>query len=429
MNEKLPLGFIEQLAPLLGSELPSFVASYEEEACRGLRMRPGFTKPEDAQEKVLWAENAFRVPFESTDGALIAHEAGAYYMQEPSAMAAAAALKPLPGERVLDLCAAPGGKSTQLAAYMQGEGVLVCNEPHPARVQILSRNVERMGIANAVVVSSLPEKLCKKWEGFFDKVLVDAPCSGEGMFRRHPESRTEWDVTSPVRCAERQKQILSCAAMMLRRGGEMVYSTCTFNEHENEGVILHFLREHEDFELVPFELTGIGDCDGMLRVWPHRVRGEGHFVAKLRRKGNAVLPEGEKQPLPERNVLGAVRDFFRDAGMHVPGEICTFGTQLVCPPVSVPFLRGVKVLRLGLHLGQMKGKVFAPDHAPALALKSEKCVDVQEQDALKYLHGETLQCEESLRGWVIVRFDGMQLGWGKASDGQIKNHYPKGLRK
>ena len=429
MNVKLPLGFIEQLAPLLGSELPSFVASYEEEACRGLRMRPGFPKPEDAQEAVPWAENAFRVPFESTDGAMIAHEAGAYYMQEPSAMAAAAALKPVPGDRVLDLCAAPGGKSTQLAAYMQGEGVLVCNEPHPARVQILSRNVERMGIANAVVVSSLPEKLCKVWAGFFDKVLVDAPCSGEGMFRRHPESRDEWEVTSPARCADRQKQILSCAAMMLRPGGEMVYSTCTFNEQENEEVIRHFLMEHEDFETVAFELPGIGACEGMLRVWPHRVRGEGHFVAKLRRRGDAALPDGEKQPAPDKNAMAAAQTFFRDADMHLPGQICAFGTQLVCPPVAVPPIKGIKVLRLGLHLGQMKGKVFAPDHAPALALKAAKCVDAGVQEALQYLHGETLHCADDLRGWVIVRFDGMQLGWGKASDGQIKNHYPKGLRK
>ena len=178
MSNALPKGFIEQLAPLLGDELPSFVASYDETPSRGLRMRPGFPRPADAVEQVSWAELGYRLPLDTLDGSSIAHEAGAFYMQEPSAMTAAAVLCPAPGERVLDLCAAPGGKSTQLAAYLQGQGLLVSNEPHPARAQVLSRNVERMGISNAVVVSSLPEKLCKSWRHFFDKVLVDAPCSG-----------------------------------------------------------------------------------------------------------------------------------------------------------------------------------------------------------------------------------------------------------
>lgn len=429
MNSRFPIGFIEQLAPLLGSELPSFVASYDEEACRGLRMREGFEKPQDAHEAVPWAHNAWRVPFDSTDGAQIAHEAGAYYMQEPSAMAAAAALCPHPGERVLDLCAAPGGKSTQLAAYMQGEGTLVCNEPHPGRAQILSRNIERMGIPNAVVVSTLPEKICDKWAGFFDRVLVDAPCSGEGMFRRHPESRDEWEMASPARCAQRQSQILSCAQKMLRRGGYLVYSTCTFNEQENEHVILQFLRDHDEFELVPFELVGIGACSGMLRIWPHQVRGEGHFVALLHRKGSEALPMGEKMPLPDKASYAAAKAFLHAAGMTLPGEISVFGAQLVCPPRDVPDLKGVKVLRLGLHVGQMKGKVFAPDHALALALPGTCRILIGEEEANQFLHGESLQCDDALHGWVIPVYRGMQLGWGKASDGQIKNHYPKGLRK
>ena len=429
MSNAFPKGFLEQLAPLLGSELPSFVESYDEVPSRGLRVREGFKVPCDAYEAVPWAKNGYRVPFESTDGAVIAHEAGAYYMQEPSAMAAAAALAPDPGDRVLDLCAAPGGKSTQLAAYLKGEGLLVSNEPHPGRVQILSRNVERMGIPNAIVVSSLPEKMCKAWQEFFDKVLVDAPCSGEGMFRRHPESRDEWDAESPGRCAQRQLQILDCAAMMLRPGGVMVYSTCTFNGQENEGVIESFLREHEDFELEPFELTGIGACDGMLRIWPHKVKGEGHFVARMRKTGDGVLPDGERMPAADKTAVAECRKFIRETGMTLPGEICAFGAQLVCPPPSVPPLKGIKVLRLGLHLGQMKGKVFAPDHALALAVKCARTADIDESAAHRFLHGETLPCDESMKGWVVPVYDGMQLGWGKASGGQIKNHYPKGLRK
>lgn len=429
MSNALPKGFIEQLAPLLGDELPSFVASYDETPSRGLRMRPGFPRPADAVEQVPWAEQGYRLPLDTLDGSSIAHEAGAFYMQEPSAMTAAAVLCPAPGERVLDLCAAPGGKSTQLAAYLQGQGLLVSNEPHPARAQVLSRNVERMGISNAVVVSSLPEKLCKPWRHFFDKVLVDAPCSGEGMFRRHPESRAEWDVLAPARCAERQKQILDCASQMLRPGGRMVYSTCTFNEQENEHVILDFLRRHEDYELLPFALRGLPACDGMLRIWPHQVQGEGHFVALLQKKGEGPLSAGVSLPEADRQAVSAARECLDACGLTLPGKICSFGTQLVCPPQAIPPLQGVKVLRLGLHVGQMKGKVFAPDHALALAIPGNKYADVEEAGALAYLHGESLPCDEALRGWLMVRWQGMQLGWGKASDGQIKNHYPKGLRK
>lgn len=429
MSTAFPKGFLEQLAPLLGDELPSFVASYEALPCRGLRMRAGFARPADAEEEVPWAENGYRVPLDTLDGATIAHEAGAYYMQEPSAMVAAAALHPTPGERVLDLCAAPGGKSTQLATYLQGQGLLVCNEPHPGRAQILSRNIERMGVPNAIVVSSLPEKMCGPWKGFFDKVLVDAPCSGEGMFRRHPESREEWDESAPARCAQRQKQILDCAAQMVRPGGMMAYSTCTFNALENEGVIADFLAHHADFALVPFALPGLAACDGQLRIWPHKVRGEGHFVALLCRQGEAALPIGEHLPAADKASAQAAAVWAQEVGVQLPGMVCAFGGQLVCPPVTMPPLKGIKVLRLGLHVGQMKGKAFVPDHAIALALKCARRVEVDEKAALAYMHGESLPCEDDLRGWITLVYQGMQLGWGKASDGQIKNHYPKGLRK
>ena len=202
MNDiAFPKGWIEQLSPLLGQELPDFLRSYDLPPARGVRMRPGLPKLEEAEEKVPWAENAWYLPLESAAGISPAHEAGAYYLQEPSAMAAAGALRPVPGDRVLDLCAAPGGKSTQLAAYLQGRGLLVCNEPVLSRAQILSRNIERMGVPDAAVVSALPEELSPRWPLYFDKILVDAPCSGEGMFRRHPESREEWTAASPEGCA------------------------------------------------------------------------------------------------------------------------------------------------------------------------------------------------------------------------------------
>ena len=289
VNRDFPQGWIEQLTPLLGPSLPDFLHSYEEPPARGLRVRPGIQPPAEAGEPIPWAENAYDLPLDSTAGAHPLHEAGAYYLQEPSAMAAAAALHPRPGERVLDLCAAPGGKSTQLAAYLRGEGLLVCNEPVPSRAQILSRNIERMGVPNAVVVSMLPEQLSGRWPGFFDKILVDAPCSGEGMFRRHPETRQEWTPASPMGCAQRQSHILRHAALMLRPGGMLAYSTCTFNPIENEGVIEGFLREHPEFSTVSFSLPGLPECGGTLRLWPHQIRGEGHFVALLRKEADGSV--------------------------------------------------------------------------------------------------------------------------------------------
>ena len=198
-----PDGWIGQLTPLLGNRLPDFLHALEQPPCRGVRTRPGLPPPPDALSPIPWAENAWYLPLGSKAGSQCLHEAGAYYLQEPSAMLPAAALQPQPGDRVLDLCAAPGGKSTQLAAYLKGRGLLVCNEPVSSRAQILSRNIERMGVPNAVVVSALPEQLSPRWAGFFDKILVDAPCSGEGMFRRHPESRLEWQAASPAGCAEK----------------------------------------------------------------------------------------------------------------------------------------------------------------------------------------------------------------------------------
>ena len=433
-NTLFPPGFIEQLAPLLGPSLPDFLHSYALPPCRGVRTRPGAAFPADAGEPVPWAENARYLPLESTAGAHPLHEAGAWYLQEPSAMAAAAALRPMPGDRVLDLCAAPGGKSTQLAAYMAGQGLLVCNEPVPSRAQVLSRNIERMGVANAVVVSALPEDLSPRWPGYFDRILVDAPCSGEGMFRRHPETMAQWNAASPAGCAQRQKQILSHAARMLRPGGRILYSTCTFSEAENEGVVASFLADHSDFALVPFALPGLPPCEGMLRLWPHEIQGEGHFAALLERAEDAPGPGKTARisadfPSPDPAMLAAARAFLEDQFALPPVPGLLFSGRLVQPPDALPPLKGIKTLRLGLHLGEAKGKLFLPDHALALALPGIHTVPIDESAARNYQAGHPLPAPEGLRGWVIPTLNGMQLGWAKASDGQMKNHYPKGLRR
>ncbi|MBR3105966.1 MAG: RsmF rRNA methyltransferase first C-terminal domain-containing protein [Clostridia bacterium] len=432
-----PSGWIEQLKPLLGPTLPDFLRSYDDPPTRGLRIRPGVKPPADAEEPVPWAENGYYLPLDSTAGARPVHEAGAYYLQEPSAMTAAAALRPEPGEKVLDLCAAPGGKSTQLAAYMRGEGLLVCNEPVPGRAQVLSRNIERMGVPNAAVVSQLPEELSGRWTGFFDRILVDAPCSGEGMFRRHPETRQEWTPASPAGCAQRQSHILRHAAAMLRPGGTLAYSTCTFNAVENEGVIERFLKEHAEFSLVSFSLPGLPENDGTLHLWPHQIRGEGHFVALMKKDGEEKPTAAKKkkgQDIPSLLMLRKAEAaeavaFLEDHYSVSFSPNALFTGKIVQAPDGLPPLNGVKTLRVGLQLGEMKGRLFAPDHALALFRASRYSVALHEGEARLYQAGQTLPAPESVRGFCTPTLDGLALGWAKASDGQLKNHYPKGLRR
>lgn len=427
-----PTGWIEQLRPLLGGALPDFLHSYEEPPLRGLRVRPGLPPPPDAGDRVPWEEGGYYLPLDSQAGSDPTHEAGAYYLQEPSAMIPAALLRPRPGERVLDLCAAPGGKSTQMASYMRGRGVLVCNEPSASRAQVLSRNLERMGVPNAVAVSAMPEELCRRWPAFFDKILVDAPCSGEGMFRRHPETRLEWNAASPAGCAQRQSRILNCAALMLRPGGLLAYSTCTFNAVENDGVVAAFLKEQPAFSLVPFSLPGLPESDGTLHIWPHQVKGEGHFVALLQKEGaDPARPGAFGSGLPRigKREAGLAEEFLREHVTACPPPNALFGGKLVSVPEDAPNLSGVKTLRAGLTLGEIKGRVFVPDHALALACPALRTVQVTREQARLYQAGQTLQTEESLRGFYALALGGVNLGWGKASDGQMKNHYPKGLRR
>lgn len=424
----LPGGFLAQIERLLPKEeFSAFLNSYLSPHTRAARRRPADKGAEPGD--IPWEPLAFSIPHESEMGAHPLHEAGQYYLQEPSAMVPARVLSPRPGDTVLDLCAAPGGKATQLAAMMRGKGTLVCNEPHPKRAKVLSANVERMGITNACVTSCLPEKVSEIWQNHFDKILVDAPCSGEGMFRKNPDARAEWTPDAPARCAERQRHILHHAAKMLAPGGRMVYSTCTFNDVENEGVILDFLAEHPEFSLVPFSLPGLPSADeGMLRLWPHKTRGEGHFAALLKKDGAAKAASScPLAPLPPMaaEAMAALRDIAASA----PAPNALFKGVYTAAPANPPPLSGVPVMRLGLHLGYFKGNLFMPDHALALALPFDRQFSVTEAEARLFQHGEVLPCPDALSGFAAPTLDGIQLGFGKAACGQLKNHYPKGLRK
>lgn len=433
-NIPLPDAFLLQMKEMLGHEFQDFLNSYQDTPYRGLRFRDHRTPLPQNQltGRVSYAKNGYYLDENSPAGALPLHEAGAYYIQEPSAMTAAAVLAPQDGDTVLDLCAAPGGKSTQLA-LSASLSLLVANEPVPNRAQILSRNIERMGITNAIVTSAYPAQLAGKWPKFFDKILVDAPCSGEGMFRKHPETRTEWDAQSPIRCAERQLDILASAAVMVKSGGRMVYSTCTFNRHENENVVKSFLQSHPDFHLCPFSLPGLLPApEGYLHIWPHKVKGEGHFVALFEKNTDDERPRAVSSALTQiaPQTAQAVRSFFEDIGCEkslTPNA--PFGGKTVLLPPVYPPLDGIRVMRAGLHLGEFKGKAFIPDHAVALSTPFRSTCALTEEQVHAYLHGEVIPCDDSLKGFIVLSYEGYQIGFGKASDGMIKNHYPKGLRK
>lgn len=426
---QLPEAFVERVKGQLGDELPSFLSALEFPPARGLRMNPfraGWEQPfRDAKGMVPWARGGWEIPPESGAGTTVFHEAGAFYLQDPAAMLPAAVMAARPGERILDLCAAPGGKSTQMGTDLAGKGTLICNEPVSSRAAVLSRNLERMGIANAAVTCAYPEKLAESWGEAFDGVMADVPCSGEGMFGRHPETRAEWSPEKAAGCAERQRLILEEAARLVRPGGRLVYATCTWNPAENENQVEGFLHRHPEFALEPFSLPGADGWDGMTTCWPHRVRGGGQFAALLRKKGDAEKPRWEGArgfSLPRE-----VRAVWQAGGLRTAEPNALFGQTLAWVP-EIPDLKGIRVLRLGLHLGTVRGKICLPDHAAALGKDRPDMPEtgLDDEEARRYMAGESLS--GGVRGWTLMTWRGLVLGWGKGSDGTIRNHYPKGLR-
>ncbi len=440
----LPQAFEQKMKNLLGAEFDEFLAAYDRPLSPGLRKNPH--KPcADADlsafalTPVAWEKNGYYYDAPTRPGLSPLHDAGAYYLQEPSAMAPAMLLDAQPGERILDLCAAPGGKSTQIAAALAGEGLLVCNEIHPKRAAILSSNIERLGIANALVLNEHPKRLEGVFCEYFDRVLVDAPCSGEGMFRKEAAAVTDWSEQAVLMCAERQQEILRSAAKMLRAGGRLVYSTCTFSPEENEGTIQTFLSEHPEFSIeqvrAPWFSCGrpewvAGGCEELshtFRLWPHKLRGEGHYAAVLRKAdapSHADFPPCE----PTMKTPVALQDFCRDAGLCLPkGNLISFGQTLCLVPQDFPSLRGLKVMRAGLELGKELKNRFEPAHAWALWLKDAANVcDMTDEETKLYLNGQVLAGAQT--GWTLMRTHGLSLGWAKGSAGQLKNHYPKALR-
>ena len=444
MTPFLPDEFLNHMRALLGDEYPAFLRALDQPPALALRLNPKRAGAEDAAEEYIegpvpWAPQGryLRSDKNLKPGSSVAHAAGAFYLQEASAMASAAALDARPGERILDLCAAPGGKSTQIATALEDRGLLVSNDPDASRARALAGNLERMGTANVIVVNALPDRLAALWPGYFDAVLVDAPCSGEGMFRRDPASRSEWHPTSPMGCAKRQAEILDQAAKLVRPGGRLVYSTCTFNDLENEGSVLCFLNRHPEFYPEDFSLPGLGlSREGMLRLLPHRVRGDGHFVTRLRRSGNASGFCRAVAASREDRTISRLLNALEKEVCRLPAFLATMrlfvrGDRLYAQPQDSPSLDGLRIISPGLCLLRAGRNYIEPEHPLAMALPPEcalRRAELDDSEARAWLRGEAISWTGDA-GWTLALYRGMPLGWGKASQGLLKNHLPKGLRK
>ncbi len=452
---RLPEEFIERMQKMLGDECPAFLASYEDDRMQALRINTCKVPVSDDYKRISpfelcrpvpWAEAAFYYSKEERPGKHPHHEAGLYYIQEPSAMAVAGMLEAKPGEIILDLCAAPGGKTTQIAATMRNRGILVANEIHPQRAKILSQNVERLGFRNVIVTNETPERLAERFVGYFDKILVDAPCSGEGMFRKDEAARDEWSPDNVARCASRQDMILDCAVKMLKPEGRLVYSTCTFAPEENEGSICRLLERNGQMEIVAPKASSYfskgrrdwwqdapESIENTLRLWPHKLDGEGHYIAVLKKKDGREGNVKELVPLKEKLVPKEYIEFAKQFFVEAPtGNFYMFGEQLYMIPDGMFAIDKLRTLRIGWHLGEIKKNRFEPSHALALGAEAANIKNVaqlssSEQEISAYLKGETFNSDGD-NGWCAVMVDGYPIGLGKRVNGLVKNHYPKGLR-
>ncbi len=428
----LPEAFLQRMEAQLGSEYPAFLESLERPRAVALRFNP--LKGERpvlpfVGAPVPWEPEGFYYDPETRPGLHVYHEAGVYYLQEASAMAPVALLDPKPGERVCDLCAAPGGKTTQIAGRMLGRGFLVCNEINPKRAKILSRNIERMGVANALVTNEHPQTLASRFPGFFDRVLVDAPCSGEGMFRKEEAAVTDWSQETVQMCARRQREILDSAARLVRPGGRLVYSTCTFAPEEDEETVAAFLEAHPEFTPEPVEAPWfVPGENASYRMWPHKLLGEGHFAAVFRKTQGE---SGEVPACPGEKCPKAWESFAKELDITLPeGKAVSFGQSLYWAPMELPELNRLKVLRPGLELGTERKGRFEPAHALALWLKTcavAESFPPESPEMKAYLHGDVVPSGK--KGWCLVQAGGYAIGWGKGDGSVLKNHYPKGLRR
>ncbi len=474
ISTPIPTAFLEQMSVLLGQEYPAFQACLLDSPVLGLRVNSLKIQPEDFLcispfdlKHVAWCPEGYILADkpdhfdQPLPGKHPYHQAGLYYLQEPSAMAAARMLDPQPGEAVLDLAAAPGGKSTHLASLMGNQGLMVSNEIHPSRVWDLAENLERCGVTQAVITNETPARLADHFGPFFDRVLLDAPCSGEGMFRKSEKARQDWTPQLSASCAERQRAILEQAARLVIPGGFLLYTTCTFSPLENEAVVAHFLASHPEFHISPIgsveglsparpdwvELSSKHGIQGARRFWPHLHQGEGHFYALLEKGGEKMITNTSRR-LPaqktrrtlrqipaRRSLYDLVLDFLNThLGLELSTEqISVHGSYVYRSPDHTPDLEGLKVIHPGWWLGSLHKDRFIPSHALALGVSTHPAPDAiqfSSMDAtlLRYLAGESFP-DAGSDGWVLITVDGFPLGWGRRVKNVVKNFYPHGLRR
>ena len=425
----LPERFLEDVKIILQDEYENFINSYNQNKTTGLRLNTmKMTKEKLADlnlfelEAIPWADEGFYYDENNCrPGKNPLHEAGAYYLQEPSAMSVVPKLDIQKGDKILDMCAAPGGKSTYILSKLEDTGLLVSNEINPIRIKALGENLERFGARNCIITNTDSAKLKKVFTGYFDKVVIDAPCSGEGMFRKDPVAIEDWSYSKVLECLSIQKEIIRDGYKMLKKGGILVYSTCTFSQEENEDVIDEFIAENEGAVLITKE-----------RLWPHKIKGEGHFVAKIQKLDDE---DSKIKYMKVKKLNNEIKDYKSFEKKHLNISVDKFmlrGENLYLLPDECPNLDKIKVLRYGLHLGVLKKNRFEPSHALSHYLKLDQVknvhnMDLDNPDVLNYLRGNVINTGQS-RGWVVVAVEGVPLGWGKESGGVLKNHYPKGLR-
>lgn len=448
----IPELFLERMTSLLREEVSQFAQALRLPGPPALRVNTLKITPASFAERspfpleqVPWCPEGFVVTDLQARPALHPyHSAGLYYLQDPAAMLAAVLLDPQPGECVLDLCAAPGGKATHLAARMQNKGVLVANDPNFQRVTVLARNLERMGVTCAVVLQEEPVRLVQRFSGFFDRVLVDAPCSGEATFASDPKARRRWSSKKVAAMAALQRHILDSAASLVRPGGYLLYATCTFSPEEDEDVVALFLQDHPEFHLV--DVTGhpsfdrghpewsrlsVPELKQAVRLWPHRGPGKGHFYALLQRKGEGNTFRPHLRSLLPPEAQKAYRAFCEKYLKTVPAEegLILWRDGIYRTPLPLEMLNGLRLLRPGWWLGSLRRGEFAPDHALALGIKAEQASQVlsfspSDPQLRAYLRGEELALE-GCEGWVLVAAEEFPLGWGWARRGRLRNLYPR----
>ena len=442
----LPDSFINRIRQTFQDEAEQLFESFEKPAFHGLRANTLKISPNELMglidfpiETVSWCEEGLYYPENERPGRSPYYHAGLFYIQEPSAMSAVAMLDVHPGDKVLDICAAPGGKSTQIAAKLNGKGVLVANDIRNSRCRWLLNNIERFGVTNCAILNESPDKLSERFVDFFDKILVDAPCSGEGMFRKDSEAIKNYSRFNSDECVQIQKNLLYHADKMLRPGGRIMYSTCTFSQDENEFVVEDFLEKNKHYSILKIDHSKYGFSEGVplknaARLWPHKIKGEGHFLALLEKGSDSESSQNLAQAFAHHNQNDGAEKHFTEfcktyLNYNFDQTFVKNRQSLFLTNGLLPDLTSIRVVRSGFYLGELKNNRFEPSQALAMGIKKEDAINIvdfsiKDVCVARYLKGESFEADIK-NGYNLICVDGYPLGWGKGLNGRLKNGYLK----